>query len=284
MKSRSMIFTLYGDYIRNYGGEIWIGGLIQLMEEFGFNAQAVRAAVSRMQKQGWLQARKQGNNSFYSMTKRGIIRLEEAAKRIYKLEPIEWDGKWRMLIYSIPEESRGIRDELRKELIWSGFGQLSNSCWITPVDLNDHINEMFDRYGIQSYADFFVSDYEGPGRDKDLIHKCWDLEQLGLKYQAFIEEYEPKLESFIASNLASDEARCFVEKTELVHEYRKFLFYDPGLPDVLLPQDWIGFEAAELFKQYYRLLSSPANRYFEHVMTQNVHLNEGNQHSMMNTK
>ncbi len=52
--TQSMIFTVFGDYIRHYGSKVWIGSLIQLLKEFGHNEQAVRVAVSRMVKQGWL--------------------------------------------------------------------------------------------------------------------------------------------------------------------------------------------------------------------------------------
>ena len=120
--TQSMIFTIYGDYIRHYGNKVWIGSLIRLLKEFGHNEQSVRVAVSRMMKQGWLQSEKQGNKSYYFLTARGEARIEEAAIRIFKLNPTNWDGKWRMLMYTIPEEKRQIRDELRKELLWSGFG------------------------------------------------------------------------------------------------------------------------------------------------------------------
>jgi len=43
-----------------------------------------------------------------------------------------------------------------------------------------------------------------------------------------------------------DEA-AFAARFLLVHEWRKFLFADPGLPDALLPDDWPGRAAAELF-------------------------------------
>ncbi|HET8999479.1 MAG TPA: phenylacetic acid degradation operon negative regulatory protein PaaX, partial [bacterium] len=54
MQARSMLFTLYGDYVRHYGGTVWVGSLIALMTELGFTPSAVRAAVSRMTRQGWL--------------------------------------------------------------------------------------------------------------------------------------------------------------------------------------------------------------------------------------
>ena len=58
--------------------------------------------------------------------------MDEAARRIYKLTSHEWDQKWRIIMYNIPEEKRQIRDELRKELMWIGFGSLSNGCWVSP--------------------------------------------------------------------------------------------------------------------------------------------------------
>ena len=67
LNTRSMIFTLYGDYISHYGSKIWIGSLIRLLNEFGHNDQSVRAAISRMNKQGWVQAEKIGNKSYYSL-------------------------------------------------------------------------------------------------------------------------------------------------------------------------------------------------------------------------
>lgn len=102
--TQSMIFTIYGDYIRHYGNKIWIGSLIRLLKEFGHHEQSVRVAISRMMKQGWLESEKKGNKSYYFLTTRGEARMEEAAIRIFKLKPNDWDGKWRMLMYTIPEE------------------------------------------------------------------------------------------------------------------------------------------------------------------------------------
>jgi len=262
-----MIFTIYGDYIRHYGHKIWIGSLIRLMKEFGHNEQSVRVAVSRMMKQGWLNSEKKGNKSYYFLTPRGELRMEEAAVRIFKLMPHEWDGKWRMLMYTIPEEKRQIRDELRKELLWSGFGSFSNGCWITPNNLEKEVRLLIDKYDIQAYADLFLSEYKGPQADRELVEKSWPLHEIDGKYQEFISKYSNKY--IIHQSLMNDgqmtDAECFVERTNLVHEYRKFLFVDPGLPKELLPEVWNGNHAAYLFEQYYKLLAQSASRFFEVV-------------------
>lgn len=265
--TQSMIFTIYGDYIRHYGNKIWIGSLIRLLKEFGHNEQSVRVAVSRMMKQGWIDSEKKGNKSYYFLTHRGEIRMEEAAVRIFKLMPNDWDGKWRMLMYTIPEEKRQIRDELRKELLWSGFGSFSNGCWISPNDLEKEVNLLIEKYEIQSHVDFFVSSYKGPQEDKSLVEKSWPLQEIEGKYQEFITTYSKQYivhQSMIGKGQLTD-AECFVERTKLVHEYRKFLFTDPGLPRELLPEIWNGNHAALLFEQYYKLLAQSASQFFEDV-------------------
>lgn len=265
--TQSMIFTIYGDYIRHYGNKIWIGSLIRLLKEFGHNEQGVRVAVSRMVKQGWLTSEKRGTRSIYSLTPRGIERMEEAAARIYKLTPHEWDAKWRILMYTIPEEKRQVRDELRKELLWSGFGNLSNGCWISPNPLDKEVDRLIEAYGIAEYVDFFEAKYKGPQQDASLVERGWPLDEIAARYEAFIASYSSQYivhQSLIQQGEMSNE-ECFVERTKLVHEYRKFLFVDPGLPKELLPAQWSGNHAALLFSQYYRLLAEPASAFFEEI-------------------
>lgn len=265
--TQSMIFTIYGDYIRHYGNKIWIGSLIRLLEEFGHNEQSVRVAVSRMVKQGWIQSERVGNKSNYFLTPRGESRMEEAAKRIFKLKAHEWDGKWRMIMYTIPEEKRHIRDELRKELLWSGFGSFSNGCWISPNDLAKEVRVLIEKYDIGEYVDLFLSEYRGPQENRSLVEKSWPMAEIEAKYDEFISTYSKRYiihQSAMANGQMSN-AECFVERANLVHEYRKFLFTDPGLPKELLPDMWIGDHAALLFAQYYKLLAPPASEFFEEV-------------------
>lgn len=278
LNTRSMIFTIYGDYIRHYGSEIWIGSLIKLLKEFGHNEQAVRAAISRMNKQGWVEARKERNRSYYYLTPRGIDRMEEAATRIFKLKKDKWDGKWTMLTYSIPEEKRAIRDELRKELVWSGFGSIANSCWISPNPLIKQVNKLVEKYGISDYVHIFLTEYQGPHENIRLVQDCWDISEINSQYKKFIDIYQKKYDQAkIGIQTGSmTPADCFVERTKLVHEYRKFLFIDPGLPEELLPKIWLGNQADQLFSDYYKELAVPAGEFFESVFSEGNHMHKKN--------
>src|SRR5215472_6189900 len=134
-RPNSFIFTLFGDVVERDGGDhaLAIGALIRLMGAFGVSEAAVRQAVSRMARQGWLVAHRRGNRAFYAVTERGRRRIEELSPRIYG-PVIEWDGRWRMLAYTVSEAQRERRDRLRKELAVLGWAPLSASTWISPAD------------------------------------------------------------------------------------------------------------------------------------------------------
>lgn len=260
-----MVFTLYGDYVRHYGNTIWVGSLIALMTELGFTATAVRAAVSRMTRQGWLVSVRSGRASYYALSDRGQARIDEAAQRIFKLHPERWDGRWRILVI------RGERDpeqraRLRRELAWIGFAALARGVYLSPNDLLDRIASLADRYGLGDRFETFTAEHEGPTPDARLVARHWDLPAIDAAYAGFVAAWQPRLDAHraaLARGEVLSDPGCFVEKTRLVHAFRKFLFIDPGLPQELLPDRWGGTEARGLFSAYYHLLAEGALRFFE---------------------
>lgn len=61
-------------------------------------------------------------------------------------------------------------------------------------------------------------------------------------------------------------AEALVERTRLIHEYRMFPFRDPGLPAELLPADWRGRAAHDLFLAGFGLLRAPAVDHYRAVL------------------
>ncbi len=249
-------------------GALWIGGLIQLMAPFGVSEAAVRQAVSRMSRQGWLVARKSGNRAFYAVTERGRRRIEGLSPRIYG-PVVEWDGCWRMLTYSVAESQRERRDRLRKELTVLGWAPLSASTWITPSDAIDQVREAAESANVLENIDLFVAEYAGPASDRELLQKCWDLEAIANAYGDFIREYEPRLARERRDGALSSQD-AFVERLWLVHDYRKFTYIDPGLPSTLLPAHWPGTTAAALFREYYAAIDAKSLRFFTEATGQAV--------------
>ncbi len=261
-RPNSFIFTLYGDVVRRAPGDgsLWIGSLIALMSSFDVSPQAVRQAVSRMSRQGWLVAGRKGNRAYYRVTERGRRRIEELSPRIYG-PVIEWDGRWRLLTYAIGEAHRKRREQLRKELAALGWAQLSPTAWISPSDTLSAARDAAAATGTLESVNLFTGEYRGPLSDRELLERCWDVDAIAAAYRSFIGRYAPRLQRERAGRDLSDEA-ALVERLWLVHDYRKFAYLDPGLPSELLPAHWPGTAAAALFREYYAALEQKSQRYF----------------------
>lgn len=264
-RPNSFIFTLYGDLVHQHvdGGALWIGGLVRLMASFGLSEAAVRQAVSRMTRQGWLAASKVGNRAYYMVTERGRRRIEKLSPRIYG-PVVEWDGHWRMLTYSVNESNRERRDRLRKDLTVLGWAPLAASTWVSPADGLSDVRELAENGDVLENVDLFEARYRGPLTDRQLLEKCWDLGSISAAYRDFILMYEPRLIKERSDGALSDEA-AFVERLWLVHDYRKFTYIDPGLPSTLLPAHWPGTTAAALFREYYATINEKSLRFFRRV-------------------
>lgn len=266
-RPNSFIFTLFGDMVHRMDpeGSLWIGALIRIMASFGISSQAVRQAVSRMSRQGWLAARRQGNRAFYTVTPRGRRRIEELSPRIYG-PVIEWDGRWRLISYSIGEAHRRRRERLRKELAALGWAQLSPTTWISPSDTLDAAREAARVTETRDAIHLFTAQYNGPRSDRELLDRCWNVAAIAAAYRDFIARYNPGFERELTHGDLTDEA-ALVERLWLVHDYRRFTYLDPGLPSELLPAHWPGTAAAALFREYYAAIERKSQRYF-HLCTE----------------
>ena len=57
------------------------------------------------------------------LTNHGRARFAEATQRIYGAPPADWNGEWTLVIF--PRSLGAARDDLREELSWLGFGQIT---------------------------------------------------------------------------------------------------------------------------------------------------------------
>lgn len=269
MRSQDAVFTLYGDYLRFRKGPVSVDSLITLLGQLDLSEAAVRSVLWRMTRKGWLTMQRIGSGSYYELTARGHKLMEEGSQRIYhppRNKP--WDGSWYLVTYSIPEDHRRLRDRLRVRLLWLGCGPLTNGVWICPHDIRNAVEEIATSLNIAGHVEVFRAQHLGFSDIQSLISQCWDLPAINARYAAFIEKYRPEYEHHQAGIHADGQlspARCFVRRFMLVHEYRAFPFLDPYLPHELLPADWRGDEAIELFRAYHDLLTQPAEAYVDEV-------------------
>src|SRR5690348_5466265 len=130
MHARSALFDLYGDHLRARGGRAPVAALVRMLAPLGVTAPAVRTAISRMVRQGWLSPVRLDEGPGYALTERARHRLDEAATRIYRTGAPAWDGCWDLVV--VGPLQRAARERLRSGLSFLGYAALSDSTWISP--------------------------------------------------------------------------------------------------------------------------------------------------------
>lgn len=79
------------------------------------------------------------DGKFLRLTEKGERELESLTLASQKTRRRKWDGKWRVLIFDIPDRRRNVRDKVRSTLRMIGFERLQDSVWIHPYDCEDHM-------------------------------------------------------------------------------------------------------------------------------------------------
>ncbi len=91
-------------------------------------------AVWKLKKAGMLKLVIKNHEKFLTLTKEGQLRKLLNKASISKEK--SWDGKWRLLMFDIPERAREERDKFRSLLKQNGFVKLQASVFISPYSLN----------------------------------------------------------------------------------------------------------------------------------------------------
>lgn len=260
MKTRSIVFDVFGSYIRYQGGSIAIGDMATILSWFGVTEDATRVTMSRMRREGWFTSRRHGRTSYYELSDRGWTLLQQGRSRIFDRHRDAWRGEWHIVVLQHDAGTGADRDRIRKELAWRGYAPMAPSTWIGSRDQADGLPASLpDGVHVRT----FTARSSAAQDDRELAAEHWDLDELAADYRSFLRDHESLMAESALASLSDEEA--LVKRTEITHEYRLFPFRDPDLPADLLPNDWPGYEAHGLFLHLVDALADRAWAAFDRV-------------------
>jgi phenylacetic acid degradation operon negative regulatory protein len=277
-----LLLTLLGDYWWQRTESLPSAAIVGLLAEFGVSDSAARAALSRLTRNGLLVTSRSGRRTFVRLSRRAADVLDDGGRRIFSFgaTPAPWDGMWSLVAFSIPEEHRSARDELRKELRWLGFAPLYDGLWVCPRDHAGDVMARLKDLGISTATAFRATalpavipggggggatvdsadgvDAAGTQVAPDIPARAWDLTGLRDRYQEFTEFAGLLRDQTVAGEITTADA--LVARTRVMNEWRAFPAMDPDLPYELLPPAWPRAAARDLFITCYDLLGPLAAR------------------------
>jgi phenylacetic acid degradation operon negative regulatory protein len=259
--ARSLLTTVLGEYVLLRGEPIWTSVLVQVLGLLGVAEKSARQALSRSAAEGWVSPARYGRRVRWELTGPGRTLLTDGARRIYSFgrDARQWDGRWLLLLVTIPDSKRELRHRLRTQLNWAGFGALAAGVWVSPDPAREaEARDILASLGLADDALSFLGSYGSVGSPELVARQAWDLDGVSARYQEFINAF--------AGVVPATEADCLVAQTRLVHSWRRFPFLDPQLPADLLPAGWPGITAGRLFRSRHEAWQEEAQRHWDALL------------------
>ncbi len=105
-------------------------------------------ALKRLRERGYIDLDEFNNNLVLKLTDKG--KQEALLRKILKDE--KWDGKWRIVVFDIPEKHRKARNALRSKLKTWGFSPWQKSVWASKKDITELLRLFIKQMGIEKWV------------------------------------------------------------------------------------------------------------------------------------
>jgi phenylacetic acid degradation operon negative regulatory protein len=258
--AKALLLTALGEFVLPHRGSVWTSTVIRVLGALGVEERNARQALARLADQDVVRSRREGRRASWHLTDAGRVLLVSGTERIYGFggDGDPWDGRWLVVLCSVPEEQRAKRHQLRSQLGFAGFGFLAPGVALSPhLDREALANQVLEDLELVPGTVVFRAETGDLASNQELLARGWDLGALAARYEEF-------LRAFGRRSPRSDQAR-FVALTELVHAWRHFPFIDPEIPRSLLPARWPGRRAKAVFDDRHAAWAADANRWYEAV-------------------
>jgi len=197
-----------------------------------------RGALSKLKALGLAEKVRKNNDTYYKIANKGESYVDEVLSALKNQGA--WDGKWRLVIFDIPEKKRSVRDKLRRALNALGMGILQSSVWISPQDIKQEISQLEQSLKLQSQIKFFEVS-STPHLNQQIIEKSWNIPAANEELERFIKEANWSLKGMGKGNGDRFNAK------KLIFEYALILKKGPILPLEFIEKNEVRKTAHEIY-------------------------------------
>lgn len=130
---------------------------LEISKEFkDVNKKDLGRIVKRLEKQRMIDFVEEKGLIRIKITEKGRVRLLEYEYENMSIKRQKADGKWRLIIFDIPEQRKRDRDALRRKLLELGFIRLQDSVFASPFPCKDEIDFLANYLNISDFVTLAV--------------------------------------------------------------------------------------------------------------------------------
>lgn len=232
----SVIVSLFGDIAQGEGDQISGVALTEVGRLMGIRPEAIRVALHRLRKDGWIESLRDGRNSMHQLTVRGRQDTISATPKIYAQSPAT-SNDW----YIICTNPGGQMSDHDKQLN-TGI-PLSRNTFLISADAPPALEDI-------------VVFHANPEQVPDWIREQCIPQELS-DATVSLERSLVGAREYISSGFEFDALQRTALRTLVVHRWRRVALRIPQVPGSFLPEDWRGNECRDLAVSLLQALSCP---------------------------
>lgn len=156
---QKILLTLLGSAMLGFSSSPsqYFRTLRKLRKEWNkINQRNFNRSVQRLSREKLIEEKKLPDGSFKLVLtrdgKKQAKKLNFLGSSISFKKPKNWDGKWRIVLFDIPEKDRIFRDILREHLYALKFYKLQYSVFVSPYPFEKSILELIALYSARPYV------------------------------------------------------------------------------------------------------------------------------------
>jgi phenylacetic acid degradation operon negative regulatory protein len=124
-----------------------------------YNTKDIGRIIKRLEKQEMISIHQEGDLIRLDISDKGKRRLLEYDFENIQLKTKKRDGKWRLVIFDIPEEKKNTRDVFRRKLLQLGLEHLQDSIFVSAFPCKDEIDFLCNFMEISDYVTLVCVDH-----------------------------------------------------------------------------------------------------------------------------
>lgn len=138
------------------------------------NKTQIGRVIKRLEKQEMISISEENGKTKIKITEKGKKRLLEYDFENISLKAKKPDGKWRLIVFDIPEDKKRSRDAFRRKLLQLNCMRLQDSVFASAYPIKEEVNFLCHYLETSDFVTLAVVDYIERG-EKLIFKKHDDL-------------------------------------------------------------------------------------------------------------
>ena len=243
--------------VAHHDGTIAAADAFAVADACGRSAEQVRSCLRRLVSEGLFVRDGVGQRATYTPTDAGLRELSTMGSRALRAkaqdhERDEWDGRWHLVAFAIPESRRAARDALREHLGALGGAPIHNGLYVSANPWEKDVVAVAVDLAVAGHLTQVTTDQLVVGGESDpsvLAARLWKLDALADRYQLFVDRWSQvsdSLECMRRQHAQLPDTAFLPGALAMALAYQSCFDADPLLPAALLPRPWPGRAARDL--------------------------------------